>query len=123
MQSRTRARPPAKNVARFSGQAMPETRQRTAPARLNWLRRIRGGFVLSLCALTAGCSGSPSIAILGAYFPDWLFCIAGAVLAVACVHVLLSRSGRGGLLEPPALVYPALTVLFAVAFWTACFNL
>ncbi|WP_081936319.1 YtcA family lipoprotein [Burkholderia sp. 9120] len=105
---------------------MSETRQRSAPTRLNWLnwlRRIRGGFVLSLCVLTAGCSGSPTIAILGAYFPDWLFCIAGAVLAVACVHVLLSRSGRGALLEPPALVYPALTVLFAVALWTAGFNL
>jgi YtcA family len=88
-------------------------------------RRRHGWAVLMSCAtLTlAACSDAPSVGVLGAYFPDWLFCIVGGVLLVVCVHVLLSRSGRGAWLTPPAIVYPALTVLFAVALWVAGFNL
>ncbi len=79
--------------------------------------------VLTLCAALSGCSGSPSVGVLGAYFPDWLFCVAGGTLLVACVHVLLTRSGRGAWLAPPAIVYPALTVLFSIALWVVGFNL
>ncbi len=88
-------------------------------------RRRHGWTVLVSCAtltLTA-CSDAPSVGVLGAYFPDWLFCIVGGVLLVVCVHVLLSRSGRGAWLTPPAIVYPALTVLFSIALWVAGFNL
>ena len=79
--------------------------------------------ILMPCATLTACSDAPSIGVLGAYFPDWLFCIVGGVLLVACVHVLLSRSGRGGWLTPPAIVYPALTVLFSIVLWVAGFNL
>jgi hypothetical protein len=86
------------------------------PARHVWA-------MLILCATLAACSGSPSVGVLGAYFPDWLFCIVGGVLLVACVHVLLSKSGRGAWLTPPAIIYPALTVLFSIALWVVGFNL
>ncbi|MFM0097708.1 MULTISPECIES: YtcA family lipoprotein [Paraburkholderia] len=79
---------------------------------------------MSCATLTlTACSDAPSVGVLGAYFPDWLFCIVGGVLLVVCVHVLLSRSGRGAWLTPPAIVYPALTVLFSIALWVAGFNL
>ncbi|AXL51109.1 hypothetical protein DSC91_003603 [Paraburkholderia caffeinilytica] len=78
--------------------------------------------ILMPCATLTACSDAPSVGVLGAYFPDWLFCIVGGVLLVACVHVLLSKSGRGGWLTPPAIVYPALTVLFSIALWAAGFN-
>jgi hypothetical protein len=86
------------------------------PARHAW------AIVMSCATLTA-CSDAPSVGVLGAYFPDWLFCIVGGVLLVACVHVLLSRSRRGDWLTPPAIVYPALTVLFSIALWVVGFNL
>jgi hypothetical protein len=79
--------------------------------------------MLMSCATLTACSDAPSVGVLGAYFPDWLFCIAGGVLLVACVHVLLSKSGRGDWLAPPAIVYPALTVLFSIALWAIGFNL
>ncbi len=87
-------------------------------------RRHAWTLPMSCATLTlTGCSDAPSIGVLGAYFPDWLFCIVGGVLLVACVHVLLSKSGRGAWLTPPAIVYPALTVLFSIALWVAGFNL
>jgi hypothetical protein len=78
---------------------------------------------LMLCTLLTGCGGSPSVGILGAYFPDWLFCAIGGAALTAVVHVLLYRNGRGGWLTPPAIVYPALTLLFATVLWAVVFNL
>jgi hypothetical protein len=37
---------------------------------------------------------TPSINVLGAYFPDWMFCIVFAVLATMGIHVALQASGR-----------------------------
>ncbi|ASL47785.1 hypothetical protein bAD24_III10340 [Burkholderia sp. AD24] len=96
------------------------TQHLTARSRFEFFRLC---IVLPLCLAAAACSDAPSVAVLGAYFPDWLFCIVGAVLLVACVHVLLQSCGRDALLNPPAIVYPALTVLFAAALWAVGFNL
>ncbi len=46
--------------------------------------------IMSLCV--TGCSRSPSVNVLGAYFPDWLFCIAAGVLfTIALEPSLLPR--------------------------------
>ncbi|WP_343047534.1 YtcA family lipoprotein [Pseudomonas akapageensis] len=60
--------------------------------------------------------------VLGAYFPDWLFCILGAVLLALLVHTLLIRRGFGAWLGPPALAYPVLTALFALSAWLLFFQ-
>lgn len=83
----------------------------------------RAALVVAACASLAGCSDAPSVGVLGAYFPEWMFCIVGGVMLVAFLHVLLSRRGRGGWLTPPAIVYPALTILFSIALWAVVFNL
>jgi hypothetical protein len=87
------------------------------------IRVLRVCLTSGLSMSTAACSGAPSVAVLGAYFPDWLFCIAGGVLIVACVHIALSRKGQGNLLKPAAVIYPVLTVIFSVGLWVAGFNL
>ena len=83
------------------------------------------GAALSLltCVLLTACSGSPSVGILGAYFPDWLFCVVGGSVLTAVVHVLSYRNGYGSWLTPPAIVYPALTMLFSIVLWAVGFNL
>jgi hypothetical protein len=69
-----------------------------------------------------GCAISPSIGVLGAYFPDWLFCIvAGVVLAIVS-FLLLKRASRDRLLGPPALVYPTLVTLFSLVAWLIFFQ-
>jgi hypothetical protein len=81
---------------------------------------------LGMAAIAAvplqGCAISPSIGVLGAYFPDWLFCmIAGVVLAIV-VFVLLKRLDHDRLLGPPALVYPTLVTLFSLVAWLIFFQ-
>jgi hypothetical protein len=78
-------------------------------------------FVPLLCSLT-GCSRAFSVPVLGAYFPDWLFCILAGVLLTCVVRALLLRAARGDLLVPPLLAYPALIVLFSSLSWLLVFN-
>jgi YtcA family len=103
----------------------PSSAATTESARLQKApaRRCEAALSLLMCALLTACSGSPSVGILGAYFPDWLFCVIGGTVLTAVVHVLSYRHGYGSWLTPPAIVYPALTVLFSIVLWAVGFNL
>lgn len=71
--------------------------------------------------LLHGCSRSPSTSVLGAYYPDWLFCIVGGVVAAVLIRLLLLRAGLNDWLSPPAIAYPALLALLAFAGWLLFF--
>ena len=87
-------------------------------------RRIARAASAAIAAglLETGCA--PSVNVLGAYFPDWLFCIvAGVALAVAAYRVLARRPGpENRRVVAPALVYPALATLFASIAWLIFFR-
>ncbi|MBV8657535.1 MAG: DUF1656 domain-containing protein [Burkholderiales bacterium] len=78
----------------------------------------------ALGLMLGGCAKSPSINVLGAFFPDWLFCIVGAILLTLLVHTLLTATGWIGRIGKPALpaLYPIMTVLFALAGWLLIFQ-
>jgi drug/metabolite transporter (DMT)-like permease len=87
--------------------------------RKGWARRMVG--VAAAIPMT-GCSRSPSLSVLGAYFPDWLFCIvAGVVLAIVC-YVVLQRLQIGDRLGPAALLYPSFVTFFALVVWLIVFQ-
>ncbi|MDB5983471.1 MAG: putative secreted protein [Pseudomonas sp.] len=86
------------------------------------VRTCREGILLLLTLVLSACSNAPSVPVLGAYFPDWLFCILSAVLLAFVLHALLTRSGVGAWLAPSALTYPVLTVLFALCTWLLFFQ-
>lgn len=71
--------------------------------------------------LLAGCSRAPSIVLFGAAFPDWLFCIAGGVLATVMVHLIFGATRGAVLLRPLPLAYPGLTAIFATSIWMLVF--
>ncbi|HFD0318178.1 YtcA family lipoprotein [Serratia marcescens] len=71
----------------------------------------------------SGCgSRSPSLNILGAYFPDWLFCILGGCLSTVLIYVLLSSQQKECWLSPYILTYPLLIALFSVGYWVIIFS-
>ncbi|WOD14552.1 YtcA family lipoprotein [Paraburkholderia kirstenboschensis] len=72
--------------------------------------------------LVSGCASSPSIGVLGAYFPDWLFCIVAGVVLTVVVYVILKRLQADRLMGPGALVYPTLVAFFALAVWLVLFQ-
>jgi hypothetical protein len=83
-----------------------------------------GRLSLSLlgCAAVAGCAFSPSIGVVGAYFPDWLFCLVGAVLATVAVYATLASRGRAENFGPAPVVYPTLLLFFALLAWLIFFR-
>lgn len=72
--------------------------------------------------LVSGCASSPSIGVLGAYFPDWLFCIVAGVVFTVVIYLIVKRLHADHLMEPSAVVYPTLVTFLALAVWLMLFQ-
>ncbi|WP_169307426.1 YtcA family lipoprotein [Chitiniphilus eburneus] len=70
----------------------------------------------------AGCARAPSINVLGAFFPDWLFCIVGGIFLTLLIRLLIRRLGWARHLAWPGLVYASLTVLTTLVIWLIVFQ-
>jgi hypothetical protein len=72
--------------------------------------------------LVSACASSPSIGVLGAYFPDWLFCIVASVVLTVVIYLIVKRLQADHLMGPPAVVYPTLVAFLALAVWLMLFQ-
>ena len=72
--------------------------------------------------LVSGCAASPSISVLGAYFPDWLFCLVAGVALTVVVHLIVKRMRAELVLWPAAVVYPTLVTFLSLAVWLMLFQ-
>ncbi len=72
--------------------------------------------------LVSACASSPSIGVLGAYFPDWLFCIVASVVLTVVIYLIVKRLEVDHLMGPPAVVYPTLVAFLALAVWLMLFQ-
>jgi hypothetical protein len=75
-------------------------------------------------ALLGGCQVSPSVAVLGAYFPDWMFCILFAVVIAVVVDSTLAATGWRRHFDHWTLItsYAALCVSVALLSWLVVFQ-
>ena len=81
------------------------------------------GLATVASSLLAGCTLAPSISVLGAYFPDWLFCIIAGVSLTVIIHVVQARENLlGAWFAPVAMTYPALTALLSLTVWLIFFQ-
>ncbi|HCL5637821.1 TPA: hypothetical protein N2N45_003883 [Klebsiella aerogenes] len=78
--------------------------------------------IFSICILSGCTSFPPSINILGAYFPDWLFCITGGSITTAIIYIIASRFKINELLSPYILTYPLLISSLSMGYWFIFFN-
>ncbi|ELP5679552.1 TPA: hypothetical protein N2G32_002232 [Salmonella enterica] len=75
--------------------------------------------LLFSAVLLTGCSLPPAIPVIGAYYPDWLFCIiAGVILTLVTRRILLRKYQT-----PPlaGVIYTALFALYSMLFWLVFF--
>ncbi|MBK5355532.1 hypothetical protein JFU37_23895 [Pseudomonas sp. TH41] len=86
------------------------------------MSRKHNVLALLLIVPLSGCSNAPSIPVLGAYFPDWLFCILAGMLLAFLLQVLLARLGYAAWLVPSVLTYPVLTALLSMSTWLLFFQ-
>jgi hypothetical protein len=80
------------------------------------------GMAAIAAGLATGCTSSPSIGVLGAYFPDWLSCIVAGVVLTVIIYLLVKRLRAEHLVGPAAVVYPTLVAFLALAVWLMLFQ-
>ncbi|HWT39102.1 MAG TPA: YtcA family lipoprotein [Paraburkholderia sp.] len=85
-------------------------------------KRAAGVTAAIAAAFVSGCSGSPSISVLGAYFPDWLFCIVAGVVLTVVIYLILKRLQADHFLWPSAVLVPTLVTFFSLAVWLMLFQ-
>jgi hypothetical protein len=80
--------------------------------------RLDTGFLLlcTLCTL-CGCNGSPSRNILGSYFPSWMVCALGGLVAALAARVALKASGLLTEVPVPLVVLLAIGCATTFALW------
>jgi hypothetical protein len=71
-----------------------------------------------------GCQITPSVAVLGAFFPDWMFCMLFAVLIAVLVDCMLTATGWRRHFDHWTLItsYAALCISVALLSWVVFFQ-
>src|SRR2546426_4049316 len=60
---------------------------------------------------------SPTIDILGSYFPAWMVCIISGLTLTLIVHWIVQVCHLKAYLGPPPLLYSSLMIIFTFATW------
>jgi len=88
-------------------------RRRLAPLILG-----RSAIVLPI----AGCSRSPTLDLLGSYFPAWMLCAAVGVVASVIIRQILAVVGVNEYVVAPLLTYAALALFATLLVWVIWFG-
>lgn len=82
--------------------------------------------LLPAILLLGGCgsisANSPTIDVLGSYFPAWLLCIVFGLALTLITRQLLVGFNLNMHLHPAAVVYPCMILAFTLAVWLAFFR-
>lgn len=74
---------------------------------------------ISLCLI--GCSRNPNVEIVGSYFPGWMVALVAGIVLTGICHAIFRRTGLLSEVGHPALIYPAMVVLFTTLLWLCFF--
>jgi YtcA family len=83
------------------------------------LRRLAAPVAL---LFLAGCTGSPSLNILGSFFPAWMLCAATGIVAAVVLRLALSAVGVNRYLIAPPLTYLSIAVAGTLLVWLLWFG-
>jgi hypothetical protein len=84
------------------------------------LRAIAAGLVLLLIAFVTVqllSHHSPTVDILGSYFPAWIVCIISGLTLTLIAHWIVQICNLKPYLGPAPLVYSCLMIIFTFATW------
>ena len=100
----------------------------TAVGSSRWLRAARrccaplasGRVAIALPA--AACSRSPTMDLLGSYFPAWMLCAVIGIVASVIIRQILAVAGINDYVVAPLLTYAALAVSATLLAWLLWFG-
>jgi len=82
---------------------------------------IRALSIPVLCLLLTGCDHAPLRNILGSFFPAWMLCALGGVLASLVVRQIVARTGVDAFVPAKLLVYSGLATSLTFLLWLSWF--
>jgi hypothetical protein len=87
--------------------------------------RLWAGIGLAICLACSGCGalGAPSFAVVGTFFPAWMFCAAIGIAAAIVARLAFVAKGLNRVLPYQLLLCTAIGVIVGVVFWIALFAL
>jgi len=78
--------------------------------------------VLYLVAVRISSHHSPTVDILGSYFPAWMICIVGGLTLTLIAHWIVQLCRLRPYLGPAPLVYSCLMIIFTFATWILLYQ-
>jgi hypothetical protein len=75
-----------------------------------------------IALLCAGCSGAPSVDVLGSFFPAWMICIIAAVVMAFGVRYVLLKFKVESEVGHLGLFYPCVVIFLACGLWLLLFR-
>ena len=70
----------------------------------------------------SGCSSSPTLNLLGSYFPAWMLCAALGIVAAIIIRQVLAVTGISDYVVAPLLTYAGLAVSATLLAWLLWFG-
>ena len=86
------------------------------------MKALRLSLTILPALLLAGCAHSPTLDVLGSYFPAWMVCIVLGLVLTVITRQLLVGFKLNVHLRLAGLVYVCLTVQWTLAVWLLCFK-
>jgi hypothetical protein len=88
-------------------------------------RHRRGPLGLGRVAIAlpvTACNYSPTIDLLGSYFPAWMLCAVIGIVAAVIIRQILAGAGINDYIVAPLLTYAALAVSATLLAWLLWFG-
>jgi hypothetical protein len=101
------------SLAAESGTSIRRHRHRRGPL---GLRRV------AVALPVAACSYSPTMDLLGSYFPAWMLCAVIGIVASVVIRQILAVAGINDYVVAPLLTYVALAVSATLLTWLLWFG-
>jgi hypothetical protein len=90
---------------------------------LEKVRRLPSICFTAACLIClTGCRGSPSINVLGSFFPGWMFCMGLGVAGGLLLRQVFIKLGVESYLGPRPVIYFCLWLLITLALWLLFFR-
>ena len=70
----------------------------------------------------SGCSRSPTVNLLGSYFPAWMLCAVVGILAAVVIRQFLALVGVDEYVVAPVLTYAGVAVSATLLVWLFWFG-
>jgi len=93
-----------------------------------WLRASRrccaplAFWRVAIALPVAACSYSPTMDLLGSYFPAWMLCAVIGIAAAVIIRQILTVAGINDYVVAPLLTYAALAVSATLLAWLLWFG-